>query len=86
VEGTGGGIWLTAGSLIEDMKTAKQTNSCRESHNGCKATTAYMRRACSLHDPEGDGSSRGHTASHGPVGRPGISEHPFQMPEKDVSL
>lgn len=52
-----GGIWLTAGSLIEDMKAAKQTNSCSKSHNGSEATAAYMRRACSLHDPERDGSS-----------------------------
>jgi hypothetical protein len=68
------------------METANQTDSCSEAHDGRKATAAHMRRAGSLHDPEGNGRNRGHSTGHGVVGRPGISEHSFQMPVNGVSL
>lgn len=77
---------LTAGTLVENVKTAEKTNGSGEAHDGGEATAADVRRADSFHHPEGDGSGGGHATGDGPIGRSGISKYALQVSVHEVSL
>lgn len=68
------------------MKTAEKTNGCGEAHDRGETTAADVRRADSLHHPEGDGSGRGHATGDGPIGRSGISKYALQVSGNEVSF
>lgn len=77
--------WLTAGPLIENMETSNQTDSRGKAHDRSEATPTDMRWADSFHDPEGNGSGRGHATSDSPIRRSGISKHALEVPDNGVS-
>lgn len=70
----------TARALVEHMKPADETDRSCEAHHRRKATAAHMRRAHSLHDPEGNWGDGGHSTGHGVVRRSSISKNTSEVP------
>lgn len=67
------------------MKSTEDTDSCCETHNRGKATTADMRWAHSLHDPETNGRGGSESTGNGVVRRASISEDSTQVSVMNVS-
>ena len=85
-------IWVvgperhTAGSLVENVKSTDETNGGCKAHHGGKAAATDMRRAHSLHNPEGNGRNGGSTSTDRIIRRTSISEYTSKMPRYMVSL
>lgn len=57
----------TARSLVKHMKSTDETDCGCQAHHRGEATAAHMRRAHSLHDPEGNGRNSCRSSTHGVI-------------------